>query len=163
MTSGFVSLPPAQDADPPASPAPDVVAGDGWWPDIDLSALREAARLDTTVPPARLREAAALAMIEVGSQLAAWRAPLELAGAANLQAVPAPQVDGRSQLVLLYSRAVYSTVAADLAERLRDANATAAGLDRAQELLCPADDHRRNARWAVADIQGLRRATVELI
>lgn len=161
--SAFVSRPPIADAEPPAAPDPQIITGDGWWPDVDLAKLREIVRIDTTVTPARLREAAADAMIELGAELGEWRAPLEAAGHANLHAVPAPQVDGQSQKVTLYTRAIYSTVAADLAERLQDISATAAGVERAQELACPADEHRRNARWAIARLTGKSHVVVELI
>jgi hypothetical protein len=161
--SAFVALPPAADADPPAQVADGVVAGDGWWPDVDLAALRDTARIDTTVTPAKLREAVVMAMLDLDRQLACWRAPLEAAGAANLAAVAQPVFAGQKRLVLLYTRAVVAAVVADLAERTRDSTATSAGLDRAEELLTVADDCRRNARWAVSDLMGRRRATAELI
>lgn len=161
--SAFVSRPPIADAAPPAAPDPELITGDGWWPDVDLAKLREIVRIDTTVTPIRLREAAADAIIELGAELAEWRAPLEAAGHANLHAVPAPQIDGQSQKVTLYTRAIYSSVAADLAERLKDVSATAAGMERADELACPADEFRRNVRWAIARLTGKNHVVVELI
>ncbi len=161
--SGLVSLPPAADADPPAAAPPEVVTNDGWFPDIDLSAVRAVARIDTAITPARLRESAINAMSSVNQDLAAYGVTQAALGYANLNAVPASQIDGRSRLVHLYTRAIVSLVWADLGERMRDYGATAAGADRAEELGCSADDHRRNARWAVRDILGISRMTAELI
>ena len=161
--SPFVSMPPAADADPPEQLPDAWIAGDGWWPDINLADLRDVATIDPTVTAPRLREAAVAAMLDVNRQLAAWRLPLELAGSVNLEAVPAAEADGQSVLVHHYARAVFSTVAAGLAERLRNIAATTAGAERAEEMLTIADTHRRDARWAVADLQAKPRSTVELI
>lgn len=161
--TGFVSRPPAADAQPPAAPPAEVITGDGWWPDIDLAKLREIARIPTTVTPVRLRDSTAAAMLDLNQVLAAWRAPHVEAGWANLHAVPAPEIDGQSRLVFLYTRAIHSTVAADLAEKTKDLTATAAGVDRADELACPADELRRSAVWAMRELQGLPHTTVELI
>lgn len=161
--SGFVSRPPAADAEPPEPVPVEVIAGDGWWPDIDLAELRQVARIDTTVTPERLREAAIGAIIELNGELQAWRAEKEAAGAGNLHAVTAPQIDGQSQLVHLYTRALYSSVAADLAQRLADITATTAGLDRAAELGSAADTHRQAQRWAIRCLLGRRHWTAELI
>lgn len=161
--SGFVSLPPAADAQPPATTTPDIVQGDGWFPDINLVALRDAYRLDTTVTPERLRDAVRDAMVDVAGELAEWRAAREAEGHANLTAVPAVQFGGRSRLLIIYDRAIGSLVSAELADRLLDASATAAGHDRVDELKEPGCAHRRRYRWAISDILGKRRATVELI
>lgn len=163
MTSPFVSLPPAADGDPPEQKRDACIANDGWWPDLSIADLRDVATIDPTVTPARLREAAVAAMLDVNRQLASWRGARVLDGAANLEAVPAAEADGQSVLVHLYTRALFSTVAAGLAERLRNIAATAAGAERAEEMLTIADTHRRDARWAVADLQGKPRSTVELI
>lgn len=161
--TGLVSRPPLRDTVPHQAPPPELVTGDGWWPDVDIAALRQVARIDTTVTPVRLREAAIGAMLSVNDQLADWRAPHEAAGAESLLDVAAPLIDGQSRLVFLYSRAVYALTAADLCETLKDVSATAAGMDRAEELASPADEHRRKADWAIADIMGRPRTIAELI
>jgi hypothetical protein len=161
--SGFVSLPPASDADPPATTPPDIVAGDGWFPDIDLVALRDSYRLDTTIPPARLRDAVRDAMIDIADELAEWRAAREAEGHDSLAAISSPEFGGRPRLLVIYDRAIGSLVSAELADRLLDATATAAGHDRAAELEEPGCKHRRRYRWAISDILGKPRATVELI
>ncbi|MBP6876542.1 MAG: head completion/stabilization protein [Phenylobacterium sp.] len=161
--SGFVSRPPSADTLPPPTVPPEVITSDGWWPDIDMAKLRQVAKLDTNITPERLRDAAIAAMIELNGELEAWRAPHDAAGAANLHAVEAPQIDGESRYVHLYTRALYSAVAADLSERLADVMATTAGLDRAAELGVTVDQHRRAQRWAIRTFLGLPHNTVELI
>jgi len=161
--SGFVSLPPAADSDPPQPAAADVVTGDGWWPDVNLTDLRQAVRLDTTIGPERLRDAVRAAMLDVNRQLAAWRAGPIPASASSLTALPADLFDGQSRYVLHYTRALYSTVAADLGERLLSQTLTGAGADRADELRAEVAEHRRNARWAVNDLTGAPRATIEAL
>ena len=49
MDSPFVAT-----ANPPAKGAEAPVDNDGWWPDVDCEQLRQDARLDGTVTPARL-------------------------------------------------------------------------------------------------------------
>ncbi|NBW10496.1 MAG: hypothetical protein EBR82_20950 [Caulobacteraceae bacterium] len=159
--TGFVSLPPNVDAQPPEARPPEVVANDGFWPDVDLVQLRDAVRLDTTISTDRLKDAVVNAMLELARTFADWRS---LTSAANLEAVPArTEIGGVSDYVIHYTRALYSLVGADLGERLLGQSATAAGVDRRDELSAEVDQHRRNARWAQNDFLGLGRATVELL
>jgi hypothetical protein len=68
-----------------------------------------------------------------------------------------------SRLVLLYQRAVYATAKAELIERYRDFDSTDAGQRRAEAMELSVDDYRRQARYAIRDILGRPRATVELL
>lgn len=146
----------------PTSPEA-TVANDGWFPDIDLADCRAASRLDGTVTPERLLYAVANAVASVNDELAAWKAEKVAAGHADLEAVPASKVTGQSVFVMRYLRAVYCTAHAELVERYRDLGITAAGDKRADAMEPRIEDLRRDARWAIADLQGRRRTTVELI
>lgn len=153
--SGFVVKDPNTDGDPVApgvqTPA-DIVAGDGWWPDVNLRDLRDAVRLDTSVPTVRIRDAARNAMLEMARELRVWRADQEAQGRTALKHVPGRiLIDGQSDYLILWARGVYSIVAGDLAGRLRGMSATAAGHDRADELATEGDVHARNVAWAVRD------------
>lgn len=162
--TGFISRPPITDEDPPAEETPELVTGDGWWPDIDLAALRDTVRLPADITAARLRQAIRGAMMDLARELADWRAlKVEETGAEDLAEVEDVSIDGRPRLFWLYDDAVGAHVAANLQERYRDIGATKAGADRDEELRVTADEHRRNYRWAVSDIRGVPRATVELI
>ncbi|WP_438852505.1 head completion/stabilization protein [Brevundimonas nasdae] len=161
--TGFVSLPPLTDQDPPQARPPELIANDGFWPDIDLVQLRDAVRLDTTIPTERLADAVRNAMIDLARQLQDWRDTVAI-GFAALDAVPPRRSVGDvSDYVLLYTRALYSLVGADLGERLLSQSTTAAGDDRRDSLASEISQHRRNARWAVSDFTGRRRVVCELL
>lgn len=161
--TGFVALPPNTDAEPPVAAPAELVQNDGFWPDIDLVELRDAVRLDTTISTDRLRDAVVNAMLELANEFADWR-ECKAEDAANLQAVPERRlIGGVSDYVILYARALYSLVGADLGERLLSQMVTAAGDDRRESLASEVDQHRRNARYAINDFTGKRRATVELL
>ncbi|HIH2655003.1 phage head protein [Burkholderia stagnalis] len=146
-----------------ASPIDGTLTNDGFFPDIDLSALRDAMRLDGTVTRERLRHAARDAMLTVNDELAAWRARQRAAGAASLADVPAERLDGESVHVFRYRRAVYHLAHADVTEKYRGFDSTKSGGQVAAELAATVDESRRNARWAISDILGIARSTVELI
>lgn len=149
---------------PASSPAaePPIDAG-AFWPAIDPAAARETMRLDGTVTAERLRAALVEAIASVTGELGVWMLGRIALGYATLAAVPAPQIDGESAHLHRYRRAVYGLAAANLTERYRGFDATDPGNRRADQLESPIDDLRRDARWALRDIQGLGRTTVELI
>jgi len=162
--SGFVFPPQNTDADAPPAEAAGLVKGDGFWPDININDVRDVVRLDTTITPARLRDAVRQAMLDIAAALANWRASQEAAGASTLSDVPSRmKVDGVSDYVLRWSRAVYSVVGADLGERLASQSATAAGVDRAQALGQDVLVHQRNVSFAVRDFLGRPRIRARMI
>jgi hypothetical protein len=139
------------------------IKNDGWFPDIDVAKARAAMRLDGTVTPPRLREALVAAIISINRQLQGWQRSQQVTGYEDLESVPAPTVDGLKTIVSLYQRAVCCTAKADLIEHYRDFDTTSEG-NRKMDLLDPSiGEQRRNAQWAVADIKGETRVTVELI
>lgn len=139
------------------------LTNDGWWPDIDAAHMRETLRMDGTVTDMRLEAAAVNAMLSVNRELAVFKAEHFAAGAANLAAVDAPQINGDSSVVVLYRRAVYCTAGAELIERYRNYDTTNAGSDNAEQLTPTIDELRRDARWAIRDLLGVTHSTVELI
>jgi len=149
---------------PSSTPAPAaaIVTNDGFFPDIDLEQLREQMRLDGTVTLARLRGAVVDAVISVNHELAAWKAGKVAAGVTSL-ADTLPKVGGASVYVTLYLSAVHRTAKADLTERYRDYDTTKSGEAKAEQLVDTVGDDRRQARWAIRDILGKPRSTVELI
>lgn len=142
------------------------ISNDGFFPDISMPAMRNAMRLDQTVTNDRLRPALVDAMITSNRLLAEWKGTKQMAGFARLADVAAPQIDGESQLVAHYRRAVYSFAKADMFETYRDYDTTASALTdkKNMEWMDTAPDvQRRNAHWAINDILGRTHATVELI
>ena len=159
----FVARPPVicLPDQPPAEDRP--IINGGFFPDMDPLAVREAARISGSVPPPRLRAAIIGAILTVAVDLDAWAERQRAAGYATLADVPAATLDGSSRLVLLYSRAVALHAKAELIERLRDFDTTAAGGTHADELGETIGDLRRDARHAVRDILGTTRTMVDLI
>lgn len=156
----FIATAPS--STPAPAPAATIVTNDGFFPDVDLDQLREQMRLDGTVTPARLRSAAVDAVISVNHELQAWKASKVADGVTSL-ADTVPQIGGVSVYLTLYLSAVYRTAKADLTERYRDFDATKSGEDKAEQLDDTIGADRRHARWAIRDILGISRTTVELI
>ncbi|WP_153075789.1 head completion/stabilization protein [Paraburkholderia bonniea] len=157
--SSFFASPPNPAPQPDTSTL--VIKNDSWFPDIDLIALRASARFDGTVTHERLRESAIDAISSVNEELAEWR--FTHADSATLADVPAPKIGGESMQVARYRRAVYSLAHADLTERYRDLDTTKSGGQKAEELEETICQSRRNARWALNDLRGIARTTIELI
>ncbi|WPP47717.1 head completion/stabilization protein [Pseudomonas sp. AN-1] len=139
------------------------ISNDGWWPDIDAHHLAGSLRLGDTVSEERLEVATINAVLSVNRELVRFRDSQILAGIASAADVPGEQVAGETLLIHRYRRAVYSTAGAELAERYRGLDTTGTGQSAADQLTPVIDEYRRDARWAISDILGLTRTTVELI
>lgn len=150
-----------------AAPPPDVaealITSDAFWPGIDPVKIREAQRMDSTVPPLRLKAALIEAIATSNAALRPWRSAQQAAGFATLGAVPAEEIDGQTIHVHRYLRAVGCLTKALLLERLRDVDTTGKGHKDADALTDPIDDCRRDHLNALSDIAGRPRNTVELI
>ena len=148
----------------PASPDDSVLAGDGWWPDIDCTQMRDALRIGEAVTHARLIAALENAVITVADDLAAWRAAQEQAGIAKLADIqPSQTVNGKTRLVVLFTNAVRYAAAAELADHTTDMSATATDQTRAEAKRATACDYDRRRLEAVRTILGTTRVAVELI
>lgn len=134
-----------------------------FWPEVDLDMVRARMRLDGSVTPDRLREATVAAMLYVNDALATWRAGQQAAGYDSLDEVPGAAVGGVPRGVALYLRAVCCAVGAELAERYRSYDATDGANQRADDLTPSITELRRDLAWALSDLQGRPRTTVELI
>ncbi|SUX53661.1 head completion/stabilization protein [Chromobacterium vaccinii] len=151
-----------------SAPAPDdgesqVIETPRFWPDVEPGHFRAAMRYDGTVTTARLRHALIEAIAAVNGELSGWRMVKIAGGALALADLDAEQIDGESVLVQRWRRAVYTTAAADLAERYRSFDTAGAGRQRAEDLDDTADQLRADARAAIRAILGVGRCTVELI
>lgn len=143
-----------------------IISNDGFFPDIDLAAMRDAIRLDGTVTDTRLMAATVDAMIFVNDQLRELKASASDAGHASLVSIPAGLVNRQSVLIAHYLRAVYCSAKADLIERYKDYDTTATSLDDKKLvgfLANGPDEERRNAAWAISRLMGRHHVTVELI
>lgn len=156
MSSGFVAV-----AQTPSTPS--TVKNTAFYPDVALADVRTTMRLDGTVTDARLQHTLVDAIVQTNQELSEWKSTQLALGFQTLADVPAEQINNESVLLALYRRAVYSLTAANLFERLRSVDTTSAGHDRAEQMDSPIDDLRRDARWAIRDLLGRHRNTVELI
>ncbi len=125
----------------------ETIEGHDGWPDIDLKMARIIMRMNGTVTIERLKESLENAIQNVQSELADWKS--------------SKKEDMSLKERGLYLRAVYFTAKADLTERYRDFDTTADGERRTEDLADSIDESRRNVRWAVSDILGRPRLTVE--
>lgn len=161
MPPSFIASPTAPA--PVPAPADTAVVNDGWWPDMDTAAARDAARIDSAVTEARLADILANAMLWANGQFAAWRLIQEAAGYESLADVPAPTIAGGSRQVFLYRRAVFAAMKAEADEGYRVPDTRFTGDVRGEALVPTINAFHRNAFWAVRDFLGLPRVTVELI
>ena len=155
--SGFIVTAPTTPAD-----EPEIVSGP-FWPNLDPTKIREAQRIDNTVPPARLRMVIIEAIATTNGALRAWREVQIANGNNKLIDIPADKIDDISILAHRYQRAVGCLAKALLLERYKDFDATGKGDRKAESLIDPIDDCRRDHLNALADITGRPRTTVELI
>jgi len=139
------------------------IENNGFWPDIDPNDFRDRHHLGGTVTTPRLETALRVAMASVNRQLSVWQANRVDDGYPAADAVPLEPWQVAGHNTLLYVRAVYAEAHANLLERYRDVSATRDGDERGEAALSAADEYRRDARWAVAEIQGRTHTTVELI
>lgn len=137
------------------------LTNDGWFPDIDATAARSALRLDGSVTDIRLETALVNAMLSVNQDLADFKAGHD--NFQGLEKVPAIEINQTSRLVILYKRAVVCTAGAEIAERYRSYDTSASGDRNADAMTDSADELRRDARWAIRDLIGRVRMTVELM
>ncbi|WP_295548592.1 head completion/stabilization protein [uncultured Pseudacidovorax sp.] len=164
--SFIAAAPPLVRTTPPSDPAPlGTVSAGAWWPEIDLAALRDAMRLDGTITAERLRPAVQDALASTIEQLLAWSLVHITAGRPSFADVPALVIDGESVNVQRFRRAVYCTAKANLIERYSDYDTTGRARKDTQEETRDgqAEEHRRDATWAIRDILGVPRLTVDLI
>lgn len=148
---------------PAATPEESAIVSGPFWPDISPSAIRDEQRIDTTIPPVRLRAVIIEAIATTNGALRAWRESQQDSGIATLAAVTAETIDDESILIHRYRRAVGCLTKALILERLPDYDATAKGDKRADAQASPIEDCRRDHLAALADIQGKPRCIVELI
>ncbi|KAF1719812.1 head completion/stabilization protein [Pseudoxanthomonas wuyuanensis] len=153
--SGFI-------ANGTTAPATDIANGP-FWPPVKPDEIRARMRLDGAIAAERLRAAVVAAMMMVNDDLADWRATQHAAGYGTLADVPTEAVDGTSRLVQLYQRAIACCAAAELTERYRSFDASDSANQRADDLTPSIDELRRDQRWAIRDLKGQSRVTVELI
>ncbi|MFV2029803.1 head completion/stabilization protein [Neisseria sp. S1] len=146
-----------------AGTAKNMIYSGSFWPIVDLSKMRQEARITDTVTASRLYYAATAAVAYVNAQLAEFAAEKEAAGISSLSGIGGGQINGIAVVEHHYLRAVYSYTKSELLETYADYDATGKTAERAEAKQEAADDYRREAHAAIADIKGRRRVDSELI
>lgn len=140
------------------------IVSHAFWPEISPNDVRETMRIDKTVTVMRLRMALIEAISTVNQQLADWRREQFRQGYQTLAEVPTDEeVDGISNKLLRYRRAVYCYAAAEIMERYSNFDSAAAGTDRAEAKLKQAVEYSAEGHAAIADILEQPRVAVHLI
>lgn len=136
-----------------------------FFPTLTVGEVREAIRVDGTVTPQRFRSELIAAMFSVNRELEQFRFDQQLLGIIRLQDIPADSVDGQHRLVHLYKRAVCYTLKAVLLEIYQDIDTarSSGAAQKEKDLSAEIDSARRDVRWAIRDLLGIKRATVELL
>lgn len=154
-------------ANPPVTGAEAIVTGDGWWPDFNPVEVRNACLLDGTVTPDRLRKALVEAFASVTDELGVWRVARESEGVASLSDVPGRMIDGEKISLHRFRRAVHECLMADLQEGYRGIDTTPQAVGKTERVTegvaAKIEEHRRKMRWAISDLLGINRSTVDLI
>ncbi|TXE26923.1 head completion/stabilization protein [Serratia ureilytica] len=167
MESTTIQLNTAQPdtAGPEIAPVkpPEIVTNDGFWPDVDAGQYRQTVRQDGDMPAVRLREALLQGINDANKALQAWKALQVSLGYTTLEQVPAEQVSGESVQVQRYRRAVFAFARAVITEQFRGTDTTHSGEQRAKTLDTTLGELWRTADWAINDILGIPRVTVDLV
>lgn len=148
-------------ANPPIEAEDAQVTNDPWFPQIDASKVRESCLLDGTVTATRLADAIDSAIDTVNGELRSYKAAQIELGVASLGAAGDGRQAGR------YLRAIHAHVQAELAEAHREIDTTPhndSKTERIRERIeAKVAEHQRRLRWAISDLVGRPRNTVELI
>lgn len=134
-----------------------------FFPEVIIADFRTAMRVDSVTTTDRAHHALFMAMLEVNGRLAEWGMAQQKDGIESLEDTTPKFGQPVDAIKQLYLRAVWSLAKANLVERYRDYDTTRAGHDQADSVEETVGDYRRDASWAINDILGIPRTTVELI
>lgn len=136
------------------------ITNDGFFPDIELDAVRKRTGLSDVFTNDRIVAATQDAIMEINAVLAGWVADQE---AATLADVPAKSYGDISEKTHWYVTAVCNRVRSMMVDTTRDYDSTKSGHDRADALEATSDRWMQSSNEAVARLMGRKRTTVELI
>ncbi|MCX8578826.1 head completion/stabilization protein [Gilliamella sp. B2717] len=134
-----------------------------FFPAININDVRKTQRLDGTVTTERLKTAIASAIIAVNDDLYSWRLAKQSAGITTINDLNDELINGESRYLILYKHAVYSWANALLNEQYINFDATAKAKGDIEPNIESVGNLYRNARYAIRDILGKSRSTMELI
>ncbi|AWX15609.1 phage head protein [Mergibacter septicus] len=136
-----------------------IITNNSFFPDIDLTEVRNSMRIDAMITTERLAQAVIESIISVNQDLSDF----DRQNAESLADLKAEKINGISILVHRYKRAVFCLAVADLYERYTAYDSTGDSDKKQEKLNESIADLRRDARYAIRDLLKIRRMTVELI
>lgn len=95
------------------------ISDDAFWPPVNLTSLRKALSLSSSISEGRLRTAAHGATATVNKALTVWQQHVRQQGYGYLEEVPAPTINNCSVLVAHYLNAIEATAAIELYQYLK--------------------------------------------
>lgn len=131
------------------------IDGGSFWPDTDLDQMRLSCRIDNTVTPERLFQAALEAVAETRRQLSALTR--------RHSSLNDVQTAGQTDPAERYRAAVYAYTKALLLEQYADYDAAGKAGTLAEAKTAQARAERRNGHYAVADLLSRYRNDCELV
>lgn len=134
-----------------------------FFPEINLTDLRDTMRIDSNITSARLYHTAVEAVALVNSQLKDYRQTAMKRGITKLADTADDIINGQSSQEIRYQRAVYSYTKSLLLEKYADTDATGKTGTRAEAKQDQANDYRRDGHFAISDLLGRHRCDAELI
>lgn len=134
-----------------------------FFPAIDINDVRKTQRLDGTITNERLKRAITSAIVSVNDDLHLWRVGHQSSGVASINDLDAEKINGESRYLTLYNIAIYNLANALLNEQYINFDATAKAKTDIDTNIESAGNLYRNARYAIRDILGKSRSTMELI
>lgn len=158
-----LTMPTVQKNVEQSQPANDIINNDPFYPAIELVQLRNAMRIDSNVPNERLKEAALHAVLDVNTELEAFKAKQLEANVTTLADIKSVMIDNQNQQIYYYLRAVYCLAVATLYERYASYDLTNDGEKRMMMLEESIGDLRRDARFAIRAILGKPKITATLL
>ncbi|MBL4839916.1 MAG: head completion/stabilization protein [Thalassospira sp.] len=138
----------------------DIIPNDGFFPDIELDAVRKRTGLSDIFSNDRIVAATQDAIMETNAVLADW---VDAQEASKLADVPAKAYGEISEKTHWYLTAVCYRVRSMMVDTTRDYDSTKSGHDRADALEATSDRWLQSSNEAVARLMGRKRTTVELI
>lgn len=135
-----------------------VLSSGDFFPDVNLSQIRNTLRVDGTVTDIRLKQLTCEEMLDVNRLLYVLTQKAQTLDELSLGAI-----NGKKDTDILYFSAVSNGVYARLVELYTGYDSTNSGAKKSELLEQSADDYRRNKHWAIQQLLGKNHTVVELI
>lgn len=139
------------------------IVNDGFFPDINPAEFKKSMRIDAGICESTMRHQILIAIHQVNMALVEFKAAHIEVDTFTLAEVDAPDLDGKSTLVIDYQEAVYSRAKALMFETYADTDTTVLASTDTEQKSNSANEYKRRSYEAIQRIAGEARASIELI